>query len=254
MERIVVNWINIKARLLCVALVALLAGCAAGGAPEEISDPYEANNRAIHKFNRTLDSALLRPASTKYARSAPGPLREGVRNFSNNLSLPGQVVNHLLQFRIEEAGADTFRFLVNTTFGLAGVLDIATEAGIARKPTDFGETLYRWGAGEGAYLELPFLGPSTTRAAIGRVVDTVTDPMNFVLAGSDRVLATGSNLLTRVDDRYEVRNLVDPILYESADSYAQTRLLYLQNRRFQLSGETAPDEFDPYEDVYGLED
>ncbi len=238
--------------VLILAGVAL-AGCTPAPVGVGFADPYEATNRKTHKINRSLDRAIVRPISNAYGKSAPGPLRKGVSNVASNLSLPSTVLNNLLQFRIEEAGANTFRFLVNSTFGFAGLLDVATEAGIARDPSDFGETLHVWGVKEGTYLELPILGPSTSRQAAGRVVDTLTNPLNFVLEGQDRAAATGSTVLARFGDRYQFRDLVDSVLYESEDSYAQARLLYLQNRRFALTGETQLDDVDPYEDVYGLE-
>lgn len=207
----------------------------------------------MHAVNRAVDRAVVRPIASGYGKSAPSPLRKGVSNFSSNLSLPGTVVNNLLQFRIEEAGANTFRFLLNSTFGMAGLLDVATEAGIARDPSDFGETLYVWGVKEGAYIELPLLGPSTSRAAAGKVVDLATNPLRYVLEGQDGAGTVSAGVLARLGDRYQYRDLVDSVLYDSEDSYAQARLLYLQNRRFQLSGETQLDESDPYEDVYGTE-
>ncbi len=244
--------INLPVVLL--ALIGLsIAACSPAPKAIGFADPYEATNRKTHKFNRSLDRNLVRPVSTAYGSSTPGTFQKGVRNFSSNLSLPGTVLNDLLQFRIEDAGANTFRFLLNSTFGLAGLLDVATEAGIARDPSDFGETLYVWGVGEGAYVELPFLGPSTSRDTVGKVVDVVVNPLNFVLDGDTRVGASGTSLLSRLGDRYEFRDLVDSVLYESVDSYSQARLLYLQNRRFKLGGSQQPDYSDPYEDVYGTE-
>lgn len=246
---------TIKSRflsILCVGFVGLSA-CTPASVPTGFEDPYEATNRKTHSVNRALDQAIIRPISNGYGKTAPGPLRKGVSNFSENLSLPGTVVNNLLQLRIEEAGANTFRFLLNSTFGMAGLLDVATEAGIERDPSDFGETLYVWGAKEGTYIELPVLGPSTTRDVVGKVVDVATNPLRFVFEGRDQAGTMTAGVLARFGDRYEYRELVDSVLYDSEDSYAQARLLYLQNRRFQLSGETQLDASDPYEDVYGTE-
>ncbi|MEM9583868.1 MAG: VacJ family lipoprotein [Pseudomonadota bacterium] len=230
-----------------------LSACAPAPTAVGFSDPYEATNRKTHNFNRGLDRNLVRPVSNAYGTATPNAVRRGVSNFSSNLSLPGTVLNDILQFRLEDAGANTFRFLLNSTLGFAGFLDVATDAGIARNPADFGETLYVWGVGEGAYLELPFLGPSTSRDTVGKVVDLIANPLNFVLEGDKRVGATGTSLLSRLGDRYQNRDLVDSILYESVDSYSQARLLYLQNRRFRLGGNAQPDYEDPYEDVYGTE-
>ncbi len=240
---------------LAVALTVGLALSACTPAPTAVgfADPFEASNRKVHNVNRALDKAIVRPVANGYGKGAPRPVRESVSNFASNLGLPGTVLNNLLQFRIEEAGSNTFRFLVNSTFGFAGVFDVATEAGIAPDPSDFGETLHVWGVKEGSYVELPLLGPSTSRAAFGRVVDAVTNPLNFAVEGGDRAAVSSTGVLARFGDRYQYRDLVDSILYESEDSYAQARLLYLQNRRFQLSGDAQPDYSDPYEDVYGTE-
>ena len=236
-----------------IAAPVFLAACSPAPSELGFADPFEAQNRQTHELNRTLDRAILRPISTAYGENTPNPARKAIGNVAETLSLPGTVLNNILQFRIEEAGANTFRFLVNATFGFGGLMDVASEAGIARDPSDFGETLYVWGVGEGNYLELPLLGPSTSRAAAGLVVDTLTNPLNFVLDGPDRAGGTGAAILNGVNTRYEAGDLIDSILYESEDSYAQARLLYLQNRRFRLSGETQLDSFDPYEDVYGTE-
>lgn len=251
---IFLNIIKVLARGLgVIVVVGSLAACTPAPTPTGFDDPNEAQNRKVHAVNRTLDRTVLRPVSAAYGKSAPGPARKAFSNFSENLSLPGVVVNNLLQFRIEEAGANAFRFLLNSTFGFGGLMDVATEAGIAENSSDFGETLYVWGVGEGKYVELPLLGPSTSRAVAGRVVDILTNPLNLVSDDEIRAVGALSGGFARVDDRYTFGDLVDQVLYESADSYAQARLLYLQNRRFKLSGEAQLDDIDPYEEVYDLE-
>lgn len=232
---------------------AALAGCTAAPIGVGVNDPVEAQNRKTHAANRALDKVFVRPASKGYGKGVPSPVRTGVANFASNLNLPGQVLNNLLQFRIENAGHNTFRFLVNTTFGFGGLLDVATDAGLENRRTDFGETLHVWGAPEGAYVELPLIGPSTERHAAGRVVDILMNPLNFATEGSLRSASSGASVAARFGDRYRYSDLVDSVLYESEDSYAQARLLYLQNRRFKLSGGAQPDYIDPYEDVYGSE-
>lgn len=234
-------------------LAVLLAGCTAAPIGTGVNDPVEAQNRKTHHTNRELDRLLVRPTSNGYGSVLPSPVRTGVSNFASNLNMPGQVLNNLLQFRIENAGHNVFRFLVNTTFGFGGLLDVATEAGLENRTTDFGETLHVWGAPEGAYLELPLVGPSTERHAAGRVVDLLLNPLNFATEGPLRVAGTASSMAARFGDRYQYSDLVDSVLYESADSYTQAQLLYLQNRRFHLSGGEQPDYVDPYEDVYGQE-
>ncbi len=255
MKNVIIS-INFRKLTKCVAAIVVagsVVACTPAPTPTGFDDPNEAQNRKVHALNRAVDRTVLRPVSAAYGRTAPGPVRRAFSNFSENLSLPGVVVNNLLQFRIEEAGANTFRFLLNSTFGFGGLMDVATEAGIAENSSDFGETLYVWGVGEGAYVELPLLGPSTSRAMAGRVVDIALNPLNLVSESELRTAGAVSGGFARVDDRFTFGDLVDQVLYESADSYAQARLLYLQNRRFQLSGEAQLDDIDPYEDLYDLD-
>lgn len=234
-------------------MVLALSACATSQDPAQrtdgINDPYEAQNRAIHGFNKGLDRNLVRPVSKGYG-VVPVELRDRVNNFSDNLSMPGVAINSLLQGDLRGAGLATTRFIVNTTVGLAGFVDAATELTIPQHTTDFGETLAVWGVGEGAYVELPIFGPSTQRDAIGFVTDFFTNPLTFATLNTSPeqyippTARAGSWLNTR-DKRGET---IDSILYESADSYAQSRSIYLQNRRFQLgtTGDTEEDPYDPY--------
>lgn len=235
----------------------MLAAC--GPAPQAtgINDPLEPMNRGIHGLNKGLDTVLLRPGAQAYG-VVPEPVRHGVSNVADTLDLPGDMANHLLQGRIGPAATNFLRFGVNVVFGLGGLMDVATEAGLPRDSTDFGETLHVWGVGEGPYVELPGFGPSTLRDAVGLAVDLGLNPVNRVAKGKDATAATLAKVLARLRDRGRYSNTVDSILYESADSYAQSRLLYLQNRRFELSrgaaaggeGAAADDFIDPYEDPY----
>lgn len=237
-----------KIVVLCLAL-ALTAGCASTGNPD---DPLEPVNRATHAINKGLDTVVLRPASQVYGAVAPQPLRQGVNNFAENLSVPGSMVNDLLQGNVEDAFHNLARFTMNTTFGLGGIFDTATALGIEERPSDFGETLKVWGVAEGAYVELPVLGPATTRSAVGQIVDIVINPARQVLPVDQRWVATAADVAQRVDTRYSFASTIDAVLYESADSYEQSRLLFLQNRRFAL-GESEEEEdelYDLYEEAF----
>jgi phospholipid-binding lipoprotein MlaA len=240
-------------KLAALILPLALLGCGAAPIESGINDPNEEQNRGVHRANRNLDRFILRPTANAYGTTIPQPVRTGIGNVASNLNLPGMVLNDLLQLRIEDATANTFRFLMNTTFGLGGTLDIATEAGIAERSTDFGETLHVWGIKEGAYMEFPGIGPSTERHMVGRIVDTALNPLNLVVPSPERGIVTATGVAARFGDRYRLSDLVDSILYESEDSYAQARLLYLQTRRFQLGGEAETEYLDPYEDIYGAE-
>lgn len=235
--------------LLKVSSFSMLLACASPDVTSGIFDPYENQNRSIHEFNRQVDKALLRPASGAYGGVLPEPVRIGVSNFAGNLSIPGAILNDLLQLNLEDALHNTVRFAVNTTIGLGGVLDPATAAGVPPRNSDFGETMHVWGFKEGAYLEVPFVGPSTTRDTVGMVVDLFIDPVNTLLPAPERYVAPIASVASTVGDRYRFSSTIDSILYESADSYTQSRLLYLENRRFDLGVESDA-ENELYEGLY----
>ena len=237
---------------LAFSLVFGLAACGPAPAPQGINDPYETENRATHAFNVALDRNIIKPMSAGLG-SGGGPVSEGIGNFADNLGTPGDVVNNLLQVRVGQATHNTLRFAINSVIGLGGLFDPATAMGVTEKKTDFGETLHVWGVDEGAYVELPLLGPSTQRDALGSVVDLALDPMNYLLPRPESYVGTMAKLAAKLGDRGRYSATVDSILYDSADSYIQARLLYLQNRRYELgqtSGESASFE-DLYEDPYG---
>ncbi len=245
--------------LQLAAVSVLLAGCAAAPNADGINDPAEPVNRAVHGVNKGLDQVVVKPAATVYGTVVPKPLRTGLSNVAATLEIPGDVANQLLQGKIGDAATNTLRFGANLTLGLGGLFDFGTAAGMPKLSTDFGETLAVWGVGEGPYVELPILGPSTLRDAVGEVVDIAFDPLTGVLEGNDSNAVTALKVLEKLDQRHNHSDTVDSILYDSADSYAQLRLLYLQNRRYELgqnaggaAGDAASDAgyFDPYEDPY----
>jgi len=229
-----------------LAGAALLSGCTPAPPGTEIHDPYEAQNRAVHAENKRLDTAVFGGPGRESGE--PGPFLKGLSNVGSNLRAPRYALNGILQADPEIAVANTFRFLINSTFGLAGLFDPATALGIAERPTDFGATLARWGVPEGAYLELPVLGPSTERDAAGRVADLALDPVYWYLGLPDALGALALQSAGNIESRRRFAGTYESILYDSADSYAQARLLYLQNRRYDLGQEE--EVFDPFEDPY----
>jgi phospholipid-binding lipoprotein MlaA len=230
----------------------LVAACAAPPLPADTPDPYEARNRKVHNFNNALDQNIVRPSAFGYGGVTPGPLRTGIQNFALNLGLPGDIINGILQGQPGAAVQNTARLLVNTTVGIGGIFDPATAMGIDADPTGFGETLHVWGMPEGNYIELPLIGPSNDRDALGLVMDIALDPLRFTLPTAEANASTGIQILAGLGRRYRYSDAIDSILYESADSYAQLKLLYLQNRRFELGQtvENDADFVDPYEDPY----
>jgi len=240
-----------------IALGVLVTACAKPGPdhpPGEPFDPYENTNRKIHEFNRSVDRALIRPAGKGYSNFLPDDIETLIGRFAFNLSLPGSIVNNILQGNGRGATEDTYRFVVNSTMGLGGFFDPASEIGMP-KPTkaDFGQTLYAWGVREGAYVELPLLGPSTERATVGKVVDLFTNPLTYALESPQNYYGTIASASSRLSDRGRYSETIDSILYQSADSYSQAQSLYLQNRRFKLGNGSGDTYLDPYDDPYGEE-
>ncbi|WP_244512531.1 MlaA family lipoprotein [Roseovarius nanhaiticus] len=241
---------------IATALLALVAACGhqpdpavTRGAPY---DPYEQSNRINHERNKKLDRAVLRPVSTGYSAVMPDVAETGISNFATNLSLPGAMVNSALQGNGVGLTSDFYRFLVNTTVGLGGLIDVATELNMpARTDADFGQTLYTWGVHEGPYVQLPLIGPSTSRAVGGRVVDIFTNPLGYWIQDPESYYAVGTRVSKGMTARTRYSGAIDSVLYESADSYAATRSLYLQNRRFKLSGGGTGDMLDPYDTTGG---
>ena len=232
----------------CCLVGAVLSGCASASDPLVTNDPIEPFNRQVHAFNRSIDEMALRPAAV--SSKGNGEVSQRISDFAGNLGKPADILNNILQLRLIKATENTLRFGVNTIFGVGGLFDVATAAGMPENDTDFGETLHIWGVGEGAYLEVPLLGPSTERDLVGTVVDAIIDPLNNL--SRDQVLAAaGVKIASKIGDRGRYSETVDSILYESADSYAQSRLLYLQYRRHELGQDTGEAGFvDPYEDPY----
>ncbi|MEM9139273.1 MAG: VacJ family lipoprotein [Pseudomonadota bacterium] len=222
----------------------ILAGCATAPAEGElVYDPAEPVNRSIHSFNKGVDTVVLRPAATAYDTVTPTLVQHLLGNAFSHLSLPSVFVNQLLQGDGEEALATLGRFGVNTVVGAGGTLDPATEFGLPKENTDFGITLAKWGVGEGAYVELPFLGPSTARDTVGTIVDIAFSPTTYITGGAEvRIASATARAVEIVDARSRNAALIDDILYSSEDSYVSVRASYIQNRRrLAAGGETDVD-------------
>lgn len=230
-----------------------LSACASDPASRSAGgyhDPYEDQNRRTHQFNRSVDRAIIDPLAQGYGGATSGDMRQVVGNLASHLSLPNDVINNLLQGDVEAALRNSGRFVINTVVGFAGLLDPASELKISRERADFGQTLHVWGAAEGAYVELPFWGPSTTRDTVGIAVDLVLDPFVLLLSRPQTYVGTAAYVLDGIGNRFEYDATVSSVLHESADSYAQSRSIYLQNRRFELGIQAEDAYLDPYLDPY----
>jgi len=238
-------------RIISATLLAL--SVAACSTPEDVAltadgiyDPYETQNRKVHAFNRGLDRAIVRPAARGYSTFLPDDVEDSVSHFARNLGQPSVVVNSLLQGDLRGAGISTARFVTNSTLGLFGLFDVASDFQVPDHDTDFGQTLHTWGVGEGPYIELPVLGPSTSRDTTGKVVDLFTNPLSYMVDSPEQYYGTAAGVASGLSTRGRFTDTIDAILYESADSYAQARLIYLQNRRFDLGDEDSSVAIDPF--------
>ncbi len=227
---------RLKSIIATALVVGLLTGCASSGNPK---DPIEGFNRAMFAFNEGLDSAILKPVATGYEAVLPSPIRTGVTNFFGNIDDLFIGVNNLLQGKVPEAFSDLGRVAINTTIGLLGVLDVASEAGLEKHDEDFGQTFGRWGVGNGAYVVIPFFGPRNVRDTVGLVLDVAADPV----ANHEPARVRDAALVLRVvNDR---ANLLpaDKVVEEAAlDKYSYMRDAYLQRRRNQIHDGNPPRE------------
>ena len=220
---------RISKLFIVILLIFQVLGCAT----QADKDPLESFNRAIYKFNDVADGAIIKPVSKGYKNIAPKFVVKGVNNFFNNIRDVVTVINELLQGKIEYATNSTGRILVNSTIGLLGFIDVHSISGGERRKEDFGQTLGYWGVGPGAYLVLPFAGPSTTRDAVGFVTDTLAfDPISYInnVRGRNQV-----RILQFIDARTELLNASSIMDGASLDSYAFQRDAYLQYRKALVS-------------------
>jgi phospholipid-binding lipoprotein MlaA len=253
-------------RLTVVLAIAAGFGCATAPDPsdreayaeyEALNDPLEPLNRTIFEFNQALDAMFLRPMADFYRLLLPPPLREGIHNILTNLRSPVILANDLLQGEWERAGTTTGRFVVNTTMGVGGIGDPATDLGLAYHNEDFGQTLAVWGLPEGPFLILPIVGPSNPRDATGLAVDsTILDPiglMNTIGADTDW-LSTLSYVrlgMTAIDARAQNAEELDDLQKSSLDYYAAIRSLYRQYRTAEIyQGRPPPSEEGPSLDEF----
>lgn len=239
-------------RLALLAFLPLLAaGCSVPPPGQDVWDPEEPVNRRVHEFNKQVDKKLYRPVAKGYGAVVPPLVDRGISNLADHLSIPGEIVNSAIQLNFEDVTINTIRFLTNTVFGLGGLYDFATAAGMDENvDTDFGETLYVYGFPEGVYLELPFLGPRTERDTYGLVVDFFLDPVGSLLPSRYRKVTLPLYVADKIGDRNEFDEVISGILYGSEDSYVTARSIYLQNRRFELQGGKV--DVDTLEDPYAI--
>ena len=230
-----------RTMLLLVGI--LLSGqvLADSSASEETQDPWEGFNRKVFVFNDTLDTYALKPVAKGYRAITPDPVEDGVSRMFSNVGEIVNVVNDLLQGKFRQAGNDTGRFLVNTTIGLVGFFDVADDLGMPKNEgEDFGQTLGVWGVGEGPYLVLPLLGPSTLRDGPAKFVDFLVDPISEIDHVPTRNQILGVDVVSGRADLLKAEELI------SGDKYSFIRDVYLQRREYLLNDGQVEDDFGDY--------
>lgn len=234
-----------------LAAMLLATGCAATPPGEPVEhDPWEGMNRSLYRFNEVIDKATLRPVAKGYRKVLPEPVRQGVSNFSRNLFTPRSAVNNFLQGKPARGFEDVARFLVNSVFGIGGLIDVATIGGMAEYEEDFGQTAAVWGVPDGPFLMIPFLGPQTLRDALLLPFDIAADPLYHYEVSSVR---DPLYVLRVINLRSRLLSLED-LLEDSSDPYVTLRESFLQNRRFQVYDGDPPVEDDFYDEFLEDED
>lgn len=220
---------------LALLLPLALGACATRDAGGEVAatpgDPLEQTNRQVLDVNLAVDDAVLRPVALGYREVVPEYARTRVRNVLDNMQEPRIFANNILQGRLLDAGHTTMRFFFNSTIGLAGLYDVATDFGIERRTGDFGQTLHAWGAGPGPFLMLPLAGPSNVRDTVGTVGDGFLNPISWLLPFEGNVART---VVGGVDLREQNVEGLDALRSGSLDFYARLRSVWQQRREAEL--------------------
>ena len=228
MKQLLISWL-----LLTFSLVAIA---------EEV-DPFEETNRAIYEFNEVVDDNLLEPVSRAYQDHMPDFLQNRVSHFFGNLRDVSTLANQILQFKVEQSAITLSRVVVNSTVGLYGLFDIATDISLTTDNEDFGQTLAVWGVDEGPYIMLPLMGPSTLRDSAGLYVDLTSDAN--LINEMDDLGAISASAMNIVDKRVELLPVTD-LLDQSDDPYITMRSSYLQKRKFDIFDGNLPVEEDEF--------
>jgi phospholipid-binding lipoprotein MlaA len=224
------------ALLLCLLH---LCGCAAIPGKPDPRDPWERMNRVTWKFNDGFDHYIFKPAATGYVKVVPRFARTGIHNFFSNLGYPIVMLNDVLQWQLRAFANDTGRLVVNSTVGIGGLFDPASEMGLDRNDREFGQTLGVWGIKSGPYLMLPFMGPSTVRDTVGVVADQFTDPRNYIFGAW---VSWSLFVVSSMDQRAQLLGTADKVLEGAYDKYAVLRNVYLQHREFKVHGDRSATE------------
>lgn len=217
---------RLKVAVVTLAIVAM-TGCASTNGYNDPRDPIEGFNRVMFQFNEVLDKVLMKPLAKGYRAVMPDPVDKGITNFFSNLDDIGSAINNLLQFKLKRSASDVGRIVVNSTVGILGFIDVASNMNLEKTGEDFGQTLGYWGVGHGPYIVLPFFGPSGARDVVGSVGDWFTDPV--VHMNPVRVRNT-TYALRAIDTRADLLSATDVVEEAALDKYEFIRDAYIQKR------------------------
>jgi phospholipid-binding lipoprotein MlaA len=241
--------------LLLLLSLLFLSACASNQAvvrEEKNPDPWEGVNRKIYVFNDGVDRYFMRPVAKGYQAVVPDPMETGVSNFFGNLNDVRTALNNVLQLKLGDAASDTGRFLVNSTVGVVGIVDVASKMGLKKNNEDFGQTLGHWGVASGPYVMIPFLGPSTVRDGLALPVDFYTSPQTFLT--EEVAIRNSLWALKFINQRAELLSL-DVVLEDVAyDKYELLRNAYLSRREFLVTdGKSQQQQQDMIDELEQLE-
>jgi len=234
--------------VVVLALLLCCGGCAATTPTASTTaddadtehDPAEPVNRAIFKVNVAADHAVMRPVAQAYADHVPEGVQKGIHNVVQNLKEPAVAVNDALQGNAKQAWQSVQRLAVNSTVGVAGIFDVASQLGLPSHKADFGQTLAVWGVGEGPFVELPLLGPSNARDTVGTAVDMALNPLTFVGGAPETYAGVATGSANVVDTRSQHLHDLDELERNSLDYYATLRSVYRQHRDAEISAAKQP--------------
>jgi phospholipid-binding lipoprotein MlaA len=233
--------ILVRSAMILTALI--LSGCASSGSNPK--DPWEGWNRGVYSFNKAVDSAVAKPVAKGYKAVTPDFIETGVSNVFSNLGDIPNFLNNLLQGKPVDSISDLARFVVNSTLGIAGLWDPASSMGLEKHDEDFGQTLATWGVGDGPYVMLPFIGPSTLRDTFAMPIDSETDLISEI----DHIRTRNQIKLIELIDTRAGLLAYEEQLESATDEYSFVRDIYLQNRRYKV--------FDgnlPFDDAFECEE
>lgn len=209
-------------------------------------DPLESTNRKVFKFNDALDKGILKPAAKGYRAIVPSQGREAIRNFFHNLESPTVLINDILQGNSNRAGITVKRFMINSTVGIFGFADPASDMGYPRHTEDFAQTLAIYGVPDGPYLVSPFFGPSTPRHITGRIIDFVAHPLTWYMQEQDTETRYTYGITETLVAREELLDILDETEANSTDYYVTIRNLYRQRRIDEINNGVPADEPSEY--------